>query len=47
MANSASSPLALIERPSPNNDARTPGRKIDMLVLHYTGMADTDAALER
>ncbi|MDP6352998.1 MAG: N-acetylmuramoyl-L-alanine amidase [Alphaproteobacteria bacterium] len=47
MRNGALSSLAFVERPSPNNDPRSPGRKIDMLVLHYTGMADTDAALDR
>jgi N-acetylmuramoyl-L-alanine amidase len=30
---------------SPNHDAR--GRSIDMVVLHYTGMRSTDAALKR
>ena len=30
---------------SPNHDAR--GRSIDMIVLHYTGMRSTDAALQR
>lgn len=37
----------LIERPSPNFDDRAPGTPIDMLVLHYTGMANADAALDR
>lgn len=32
---------------SPNFDDRPPGAKIDMLVLHYTGMTDAGAALER
>ena len=40
-------PLALVERPSPNNDARPPGQAIDMLVLHYTGMSSAEAALDR
>ena len=35
-----------IERPSPNHDARG-GAAIDMLVLHYTGMAGAEAALDR
>lgn len=39
--------LPLIERPSPNNDARSPGRVVDMLVLHYTGMEDAQSALDR
>lgn len=34
-------------RPSPNFDARPPDASIDMLVLHYTGMASGAAALER
>jgi len=36
---------AAIERPSPNTDARD-GR-IDMLVIHYTGMTSGGAAIER
>ena len=36
----------MIERPSPNQDDRG-GTPIDMLVLHYTGMASADAALSR
>ena len=39
--------LPLIERPSSNNDARSSGRLVDMLVLHYTGMEDTESALDR
>lgn len=35
----------MIERPSPNHDAR-PGA-VDMLILHYTGMPTGAAALER
>jgi N-acetylmuramoyl-L-alanine amidase len=35
----------IIERPSPNFDDRA--LPITMLVLHYTGMADADAALDR
>jgi N-acetylmuramoyl-L-alanine amidase len=35
-----------VERPSPNHDSRD-GAAIDMLVLHYTGMASAAAALER
>lgn len=37
----------LIERPSPNHDARPPGVAVDMLILHYTGMASPADALER
>ena len=32
---------------SPNFDARRDGAPIDMIVLHYTGMQDEQAALER
>lgn len=32
---------------SPNHDERPPGTPIDMLVLHYTGMASARAALDR
>jgi N-acetylmuramoyl-L-alanine amidase len=35
-----------IDRPSPNHDDRG-GAHIDMLVLHYTGMASGEAALSR
>ncbi len=35
-----------LARPSPNHDARD-GAAIDMLVLHYTGMASAEAALDR
>ncbi|MEA2755042.1 MAG: N-acetylmuramoyl-L-alanine amidase [Aliidongia sp.] len=35
------------ERPSPNHGPRRPGAPIDLLLLHYTGMATADAALER
>jgi N-acetylmuramoyl-L-alanine amidase len=34
-------------RLSPNHDARAPGAPVDMLVLHYTGMDDEQAALDR
>ena len=40
----------MIERASPNHDARPArpaGAAIDMLILHYTGMPDTDGALAR
>jgi N-acetylmuramoyl-L-alanine amidase len=35
------------DRSSPNHDARGEPLRIDMLVLHYTGMVSADAALER
>jgi N-acetylmuramoyl-L-alanine amidase len=37
----------VIERFSPNHDARPPGQSIDILLLHYTGMRSADAALDR
>jgi N-acetylmuramoyl-L-alanine amidase len=37
----------MIERPSPNHDARPNGGAIDILVLHYTGMKSAEAALAR
>lgn len=36
----------MIERPSPNFDARG-GARIDLVVLHYTGMVDGETALRR
>ncbi len=35
------------ERPSPNHDARPDGLAVDILLLHYTGMASAEAALAR
>ncbi len=35
----------IIDRPSPNFDART--RSVDLVVLHYTGMQDAETALRR
>ena len=37
----------LHDRPSPNHDARPVGAAIDMLILHYTGMANATVAIER
>jgi N-acetylmuramoyl-L-alanine amidase len=37
----------IIECPSPNFDARPPGQAVDLLLLHYTGMASATAALAR
>jgi N-acetylmuramoyl-L-alanine amidase len=39
--------LALRERPSPNHGSRGEQPRIDMLVLHYTGMRSAAAALDR
>jgi len=39
--------VAIIEQPSPNHDARPEGQAIDLIVLHYTGMRDAAAALDR
>jgi len=40
-------PPAIGERPSPNHGPRTEPPRIDMLVLHYTGMPTAQAALDR
>jgi N-acetylmuramoyl-L-alanine amidase len=37
----------LRQRPSPNHDSRGEPPRIDMLVLHYTGMTSAEAALDR
>lgn len=37
----------MIERASPNHDARPPGQAIDILLLHYTGMQTAAMALDR
>jgi len=37
----------VIERPSPNYNDRPAGKAVSMLVLHYTGMRDAEAALKR
>jgi N-acetylmuramoyl-L-alanine amidase len=39
--------LVIQERPSPNHGVRAAARRIDMLILHYTGMPSAAAALER
>jgi N-acetylmuramoyl-L-alanine amidase len=39
--------LKIAERPSPNHARRGEPGRIDMLVLHYTGMASAAAALDR
>ena len=38
--------MKLVDMPSPNQDDRR-GAPVDLLVLHYTGMATADAALAR
>ena len=37
----------IIASPSPNHDHRPAGKAIDILLLHYTGMRDAEAALQR
>jgi N-acetylmuramoyl-L-alanine amidase len=37
----------VVDSPSPNHEARPPGRPVDLIVLHYTGMITGRAALER
>ncbi len=37
----------MIERPSPNHEARSPDIEVDILLLHYTGMPSAEAALTR
>jgi len=37
----------IIDRPSPNHDARPDGTAVDILLLHYTGMQSAEAALDR
>jgi N-acetylmuramoyl-L-alanine amidase len=39
--------LRIVECRSPNQDARPEGTKVDILVLHYTGMRTADEALSR
>ena len=39
--------MTIIERPSPNFNARPEGQAVDILLLHYTGMESTEAALAR
>lgn len=39
--------MEMIDRPSPNHNARPDGRAPDMLILHYTGMETAEAALDR
>jgi N-acetylmuramoyl-L-alanine amidase len=39
--------MQIAERPSPNFDARPNGGRVDMLILHYTGMRTAQEALDR
>ncbi len=39
--------MRILDRPSPNHDARPTGQPVDMLLLHYTGMPTAEAALAR
>lgn len=39
--------VRVVDRPSPNHDARPAGQTVDILLLHYTGMASAEAALAR
>jgi N-acetylmuramoyl-L-alanine amidase len=39
--------MEILERPSPNHDARPDGTSVDILLLHYTGMESAEAALAR
>lgn len=39
--------LDMIEAPSPNHEPRAPGARVDILLLHYTGMETGEAALTR
>ena len=39
--------MSLVERPSPNHDARPPGQAVDILLLHFTDMESAAAALAR
>jgi N-acetylmuramoyl-L-alanine amidase len=39
--------MKIVDRPSPNHDARPEGQVVDILVLHYTDMASAEAALVR
>lgn len=39
--------MTIVERPSPNHDARPAGKAIDLIVIHYTGMRDAESALAR
>ena len=40
-------PMKLIDNPSPNYDERVKGLKVDLLLIHYTGMKSCDEAIDR
>jgi N-acetylmuramoyl-L-alanine amidase len=39
--------MKVLDRPSPNHDARPDGQPVDILLLHYTDMENAEAALSR
>lgn len=39
--------MQITDRPSPNHDGRRPGTRVELVVLHYTAMADAEAAMTR
>ncbi|MBI1208373.1 MAG: N-acetylmuramoyl-L-alanine amidase [Azospirillum sp.] len=39
--------MRIVDRPSPNHGPRPPGAKLDLLLVHYTGMPSLEAALGR
>ena len=39
--------MKIVERLSPNHDARPEGQPVDILILHYTDMESAEAALSR
>jgi N-acetylmuramoyl-L-alanine amidase len=39
--------MIILDRASPNHDARPDGARVDMLVLHYTGMRTAQEAIDR
>ncbi len=40
-------PLRFVDAPSPNHGPRPPDGRVDILLLHYTGMPSAQAALDR
>jgi N-acetylmuramoyl-L-alanine amidase len=39
--------ITFIDCPSPNHDIRVPGSRVELLIVHYTGMPTADGARER